>query len=328
MNDGYLAICAIGAALPVAIYLAVIWWLDRYEREPFWLVGLTFGYGAVFGIIFGILGSLALIDFFGITDRGVAAWLVAPIVEEPAKAAILLLLLLGRHFDNTTDGLIYGAATGLGFAMTENFLYFERLYDPNHPQAFEALVLMRGLFTALMHCAASAIVGAMLGFYRYRGKTKQWVIAPAIGLTLAILIHGIFNGALVHAQHTGDTEWAYLALGLVPVLGLILFIVTLVSVSREHRMLRQELLAEAAEGTFPEAHAHVLPFILKRRHHAWLAAYPDVNRKRYIHAATLLAFRRHQAERLQGRSHPAIHADITALRTEIAAMFPAERTES
>ena len=116
------------AALPMIIYLGVIWWLDRYEREPFWMVALTFGYGALFAIAFSLVGTVLVTRFFGIdpTDMTATATWVAPLVEEPGKASILFLLLLSRHFDNTTDGLIYGAAVGLGFAMTENFLYFRK----------------------------------------------------------------------------------------------------------------------------------------------------------------------------------------------------------
>ena len=49
---------------------------------------------------------------------------LAPLIEEPTKAIILFAIVRSRHFDNTTDGFVYGAAAGLGFAMTENFMYF------------------------------------------------------------------------------------------------------------------------------------------------------------------------------------------------------------
>ena len=33
----------------VIAYLLFIWWLDRYEREPFWVVLLTFLWGGIGG---------------------------------------------------------------------------------------------------------------------------------------------------------------------------------------------------------------------------------------------------------------------------------------
>ena len=50
--------------------------------------------------------------------------MIAPLIEEPAKALCLLALYRSREFDNATDGFVYGAAAGLGFGMTENFFYF------------------------------------------------------------------------------------------------------------------------------------------------------------------------------------------------------------
>ena len=60
-NHAGLGLSAFAAALPVVFYLIVIWWMDRYEREPWWLVLLTFIYGAIGAIILGIVLSLAVI---------------------------------------------------------------------------------------------------------------------------------------------------------------------------------------------------------------------------------------------------------------------------
>ena len=76
-----------------------------------------------FGVALGIAG-----DGLGVDPDTVAAMvgpvLVAPLVEEPCKALFLAYVIWNRHFDNMTDGFVYGAAAGLGFGMTENLLYF------------------------------------------------------------------------------------------------------------------------------------------------------------------------------------------------------------
>src|SRR5687767_7685428 len=97
---------AVAAALPILIYLIVIWWLDRYEREPFWLVFVTFVYGANGAVILAVILSMSVMVAAGSNDFTFGAAVVAPLCEEPAKALIVFLLLLTRHFDNTTDGLI------------------------------------------------------------------------------------------------------------------------------------------------------------------------------------------------------------------------------
>ena len=48
------------SVVPMVIYLIIIWWMDRYEREPFWLVSLNFVWGATGAIIFGIIGSIII----------------------------------------------------------------------------------------------------------------------------------------------------------------------------------------------------------------------------------------------------------------------------
>ena len=48
------------SVIPMLFYLVIIWWMDRYEREPFWLVSLNFLWGATGAIIFGIIGSIIM----------------------------------------------------------------------------------------------------------------------------------------------------------------------------------------------------------------------------------------------------------------------------
>src|SRR5262245_22628438 len=99
-------------------FLALVWWLDRYDREPVWLVVAVFLWGAVGAVVPAILFSAAIelsanaaLATVGLpqTDTWFTPVIVAPLVEEPCKAAILLLLLRNRHFDNMTDGFVYGA---------------------------------------------------------------------------------------------------------------------------------------------------------------------------------------------------------------------------
>ena len=85
---------------------------------------------------------------------------VAPLVEEFMKGlAFLPLLLLGKQVDNRTDGLIYGAAAGLGFACVENLYYYIKVFDPDHLNLLIQTVFLRTLFTTLVHCVSSALLG-------------------------------------------------------------------------------------------------------------------------------------------------------------------------
>jgi len=229
-----------------------------------------------------------------------------------------LLLLLGRHFDNTTDGLVYGSATGLGFAMTENFFYFLDPYHAGDYEAWKSLVMVRVLFSALMHCTASAALGAVLGRYRFRSVVQQWVLAPLLGLLIAISIHAAFNGLLMATVETGDEVYGMAALVLVPALVVLLFMVIQFSLAAEHQVIKRELLEEARAGVLPFEHAAIIPYVRRRRGDHWLP--PGVDKDAYVKAATLLAFRRHQA-RLRGHATGSANPEIHALRLELFAML-------
>ena len=58
------------------------------------------------------------------------AVLVAPWIEEAAKGAAVLLVLLfrRREFDGVVDGIVLAGLSGVGFAFTENVLYFGRAF--------------------------------------------------------------------------------------------------------------------------------------------------------------------------------------------------------
>src|SRR5439155_19361883 len=108
------------------VYLVWIRNCPRYGREPWPTVVRTFAWGAVFSVIIAIILSVvfnlvlgqiqSLSDFFArrFQDPSTAlrALVVAPIVEEAAKG---VGATAGRpQTQSKTDGLVYGAAAGLG----------------------------------------------------------------------------------------------------------------------------------------------------------------------------------------------------------------------
>ncbi len=291
------------ATLVVVSYLLVIWWLDRYEREPIYMVGLTFLWGAIGGTTLGcgfntILDALTKLVISEQVTEVMSTVIFAPVSEEFTKALIFLPLLFTRHIDNETDGLIYGAAAGLGFATVENILYFANAVEDG-AVAFFFLIAMRTMFSALVHCISSALFGMAVGLVRHRPTTARTVVVLAVGFALAVTNHAIWNGITVFssAQEVTQTQVLLLLLnmGLVAVASLTMFILTQLSLNREHKLIARHLLQEAEEfATFPHHHAAIVPFWLKRRQSGWLE--PHIAKNRYIRELTMLAFRRHQLE--------------------------------
>lgn len=300
------------AVLPTIALLLGLWWLDRYDREPLWMFVLAVSWGATGGVAVALAGDAALADplarLLGLDD---ATWLstvvLAPLIEEPGKAVVLFLVVRAARFEGTTDGFVYGAATGLGFGLTENLRVFSAAAQGGGEALLVALLGLRTLYSALMHATASSCVGAALGFVKFRGGRGRQAVPLA--LLLAIGIHALWNGLLA-AAITGHTGLGLLDLALFPIESGLLLLLFRLSLADERTVLRRELAEEVDLGVLPAPHYEYLAAYARRARPGWLPACLDG--RLYIRSATALAFRKHQ---LQVGAEPGHYADeVTRLR--------------
>jgi RsiW-degrading membrane proteinase PrsW (M82 family) len=270
----------IAAVIPMIIYLIFIWRLDKYEREPFIKVFSHFLWGAIGSIFFAIIFSTVLSSSTALFINSESALslistvLIAPFVEEIVKSSYLFRTYKKNYFDNITDGLVYGGAIGLGFGMTENLFYFIT-YNNSFSQ-WIYVVIIRSIFSAVMHAIATATVGAFLAKTKFT-LSSQKNNFPIIGLILAMLFHATWNFSLTF-------EFTYLV-GMVFMIFLIigfLFVFNF-SLKSERKLIYNELIEEENE-------------ILQRYHLKKdnLLNLPD--RKKYMSFVTKLAFRKFQAK--------------------------------
>ncbi len=305
----YLA-SALAAILPMLIYLVLIWRFDRYDREPFGLVLKNYLWGALGAIILAVLGSMIL-------SAGLAQLIpnkadlsnaetiyVAPFVEEITKGMFLLITVSNKKFDNMTDGIVYGGAIGLGFGMTENFLYF--IAYGHNLQEWLIIVIIRTLFSAVMHCVATATFGAFLGYAKFKGISYKLTF-PIIGLAIAMFIHFAWNFS-VSFQSTAVLGFIFMFFTVI-----IFITVFTVSVWSEKRIIYRELLEEAVDGLIPIEHLEVLNSA-KRNRRGWV---DEGIRKLYIRAATTLAFRKLELQNSSGSSREFYEKDVEYYRNFI-----------
>lgn len=316
-------VASVGAAgLPMLAFLATVWWLDRYDREPVWLLTAVFTWGAVGAILLALPASLvvhvSLLQALTLLEapmwllEKVAVVMVAPFAEEPAKGLVLSLVLFNRHFDNMTDGFVYGAAAGLGFGMTENLWYYLGLADDLDTLA--STIVVRTLYSAVMHATATAILGAALGHARFRGP-RALVGWGALGLALAMAVHGIWNAL---ASSPAEALWVA-DLVLLPLEVLLVFGVFQLCLTDESRTIRDELGAEVDDGWLPRDHPHILGSWRQRSAPGWLPAHVDHDH--YVRVATDLAMRKRQRRELGARA-PAFYAEeVRRLRAELKALL-------
>ena len=237
----------IAAAAPTAIYSLLIWWLDRYEKEPLWLIVVAFLWGSLPAIGLSILFEVGLQVPLAESPIGpdVAAWGLAALVEEPIKALALIgLFVFMRHeFDGPLDGIVYGSLVGFGFSMTENLLYFLR-YAGN----LGGLFWVRGIFFGLNHAFFTSLIGLALGAVRFRQSRALRVGAFSFGLALAILFHALHNYATRYRLAGLLASWLVQSSGVLVVLA-----IAMLSWRNERRWIEQELREEVLAGVLAPA---------------------------------------------------------------------------
>lgn len=304
-------ISALAAIIPMTIYLVLIWKFDKYDREPFGVVLVNYFWGALGAIFLALIGSFLLttiIAFFIDDERTLSltgAIAVAPFVEEITKGIFLFITVNSKKFDNITDGIVYGGAIGLGFGMTENFLYF--VTNSDNFISWVYIVIVRTLFSAVMHCVSTATFGAFLGFSKFMGSGKK-IFYSFLGLIIAIFIHATWN-SFVSFESTAILGFMFL-----PITILIFITVFSISVAQESKIIFNELSQEVSNGIIPASHLPILSSSLREKT-GWIS---ENIRKDYIKSATKLAFRKMQSRNSNGASKIYYENDVDNYRKFIS----------
>src|SRR6185503_12754030 len=247
------------ATIPVPIYVTLLLWLDRYEAEPLWMLATAFFWGALIAVFIAIVFNTGIELMAAAAanskdvGQNVGAVIAAPIVEESAKALILVILFFWKkdEFDGIIDGIVYAGMAGLGFAMTENILYYGRAVRGG-PDMLTFVFILRGIAGPFSHPLFTSMTGIGLGWSRQSESTLIKIVIPFLGFLLAILMHATWNGSIAFGGPIGFFAAYFLVMG--PA-----FIVTLMvvffSLRREGRIVREFLYPDLQKGVF-ESHEY------------------------------------------------------------------------
>jgi RsiW-degrading membrane proteinase PrsW (M82 family) len=188
-----LVVGAVLAALPVGPLLWCFLWLDRYEPEPRHLLAMALGWGAFVATSGALILQLIDQGVFAPSEL-IAASVVAPVTEEAAKGAFILLLFwFRRHeLDGVLDGIVYAGMIGIGFAFSENILYLSSAYvgDEDLAGGFGSAVtvfVLRGIFSPFAHPFFTAFTGIGIGLAVTTRRSEIRILAPLVGFGLAVL---------------------------------------------------------------------------------------------------------------------------------------------
>ncbi len=235
--------------------LVVIWFLDRFEKEPIWLLALTFLWGAVPAIVISLIVEM----IFGIplkyvlgagTADVVSASIVAPVVEESAKALALLAVffLLRNELDDILDGIVFGAIVGAGFAWIEDIFYISGAFAEGGFGNMGTVFFLRVFVFGLNHAFFTALTGLGLGIARMVRSCWVGGLAVILFFGLAVGAH-FFHNALVSVAGDAGVLVSFLTHWM-GVFGL--FVVVIVAWFVEWGWIKKELAEEAQLGHIGE----------------------------------------------------------------------------
>jgi RsiW-degrading membrane proteinase PrsW (M82 family) len=212
--------------LAVAPALFWLWWFyrkDRLDPEPRGLVLKIFFLGMLPVIPAGLIEIILFQLIPGLEGTTLIAIVLSNLLvigplEEFGKYLVVKRWAL-RHpaFNEPLDGIVYAAASALGFAAFENFFY---LLDNG-----AWLILLRGPLSTLDHVLFSALWGYALGMATMQTDPGAASRLVRNGLVLASLGHGASNILLMAPQAGAELIWS-------PLLAILLAVVLYKQVSR------------------------------------------------------------------------------------------------
>lgn len=183
------------AITPAIIFIAGIYLTDRSDREPAYLLMITFLLGALMVIpsIFVEEILIKLNVFTGIGHALFNAFIVAALTEEFFKRLVVLKFpYRTSYFNEKLDGIVYGVFVALGFATVENIMYVVFTYT-NNP----FIGLYRGIFSVPAHGVFGITMGYYLSLAKFNTDEKTKKSNLIKSLLMPVLLHGIFDFILM-----------------------------------------------------------------------------------------------------------------------------------
>lgn len=209
---------AVAAVFPA---VAITSWVARRDRlpEPRKVVVTTAVLGGLAAIPILIVEVL-LVLVLGLPDDPSAletigqavlmAFVVASLTEESFKF-LVIRGYAARHdeFDEPFDGIVYGVAASLGFALVENVLYVLGGWMDSGVRGGIVIAIMRALTAVPMHAACGIIMGTCIGIGRFK-PGRGWMV---LGFAAAFGFHGAYDAFLMAIPALGSPELILFSVG-------------------------------------------------------------------------------------------------------------------
>lgn len=314
--------------VPMFFFACLVYWTDRFEKEPKILLVGVFLWGALVaaGGAFFINTVLGL-GIYVFTESEAATNLatgsiIAPFIEESLKgmAVLLVFLLFRREFDSILDGIVYAAIAAIGFAATENAYYiFNYGFVENGLGGGIFLVFVRVILVGWQHPFYTAFIGIGLALARLNRSILVKVIAPLSGWLAAVVIHALHNTLANFISDLGG-----LLLGTLIDWGgwLLMFLFVVWALYREQRWIAQQLREEVTLGIITLTHYQIACSLWRQSAVRWKAMFSGRYRatERFYQTCAELAHKKQQFVSLGDEEGNTVI--IQNLRAELSSLAP------
>jgi len=171
---------------PGIFIMIFIYNLDEHNKEPLWLLAISFILGAI-NLHFDVDILEYVFSFINVENNfiriGEEALTVA-ITEELLKFIVVILILYpNKYFDEPFDGIVYSVFVGMGFATAENLTYVL--------QGGTSLAFFRMVTAVPAHFVFAVIMGYYLGIAK--SKRKYQIFYICLSLIIPIFFHALYD---------------------------------------------------------------------------------------------------------------------------------------
>jgi RsiW-degrading membrane proteinase PrsW (M82 family) len=180
----------VGNFLVPVVFVAFLYERRHFSTLSLGRVALSFFYGGLLGVL-----AASFLEPLVVNTSSPSGALVVGLVEEFAK--ILGVYIIARRWkhDAEMDGLILGAATGMGFAALEStgYAFTAFLFSGGNLTTTVGVTLLRGLLAPVGHGIWTAILASVL--FREAKNNHFHLNFKVLGAYLLVsLLHGLWDG--------------------------------------------------------------------------------------------------------------------------------------